>query len=216
VVAAPAEAEAVLAAYGSSATLDPHSWTLRPVGEGVDLVVSGVGKANAAGAVARLLSHETHGAVVSVGIAGALPGSGLQIGSVVCGTSSAYADEGSINPDGFTDIASMGFPPLVGGGCSMDADREVLDLLRPLADTEGVIATVSTCSGTDLAAVEVEKRTGAVCEAMEGAAVVQTARRLGLLAGELRVISNTTGDRSSQVWNLRAALDRLSRVIGLL
>jgi futalosine hydrolase len=51
---------------------------------------------------------------------------------------------------------------------------------------------------------------------MEGAAVALAAVRLGLAFGELRVISNTTGDRARQQWDLKGALARLTDVIGRL
>ena len=57
-------------------------------------------------------------------------------------------------------------------------------------------------------------RTKAVAEAMEGAAVVHAARRLGVPAIELRVISNTTGDRDNQKWDLAGALAALGRSLG--
>ena len=46
---------------------------------------------------------------------------------------------------------------------------------------------------------------------MEGAAVVHAARRLHLPAIELRTISNTTGDRDRQHWDLPGALDAMAR-----
>ncbi len=45
---------------------------------------------------------------------------------------------------------------------------------------------------------------------MEGAAVVHAARRLHAPAIEIRVVSNTTGDRERQRWDLPAALRELS------
>jgi len=75
----------------------------------------------------------------------------------------------------------------------------------------GHIATVATCSGTDLQAQQVARRTRAIAEAMEGAAVVHAARRLGVPAIEIRTISNTTGDREQQQWNLEGALAALAR-----
>ena len=75
------------------------------------------------------------------------------------------------------------------------------------------IATVAICSGTDEAANEVVKRTGAIVEAMEGAAVVHAATRLSIGAIELRVISNTTGDRNKQQWRLVEALDSLGKAV---
>jgi futalosine hydrolase len=49
---------------------------------------------------------------------------------------------------------------------------------------------------------------------MEGAAVVHAARRLGVSAIELRVISNTTGDRDNQEWDLAGAMAALGRSVG--
>jgi futalosine hydrolase len=71
------------------------------------------------------------------------------------------------------------------------------------------IATVSTCSGTNALAREIVTRTGAEVEAMEGAAVGLVASRLGVGFAEVRVISNTTGDRGSQQWDLPGALAAL-------
>ena len=87
-------------------------------------------------------------------------------------------------------------------------DSHLLERLGPLF-AEGPIATVATCSGTDEAAAEVARRTGAVAEAMEGAAVVHAARRLGVPAIELRAVSNTTGRRDRQVWDLPTAMTAL-------
>jgi futalosine hydrolase len=71
---------------------------------------------------------------------------------------------------------------------------------------------VATCSGTDAAAHAVRTRTGAMAEAMEGAAVVHAARRAGVPAIEIRSISNTTGDRAKQQWNIAAAFAALGAV----
>jgi nucleoside phosphorylase len=63
---------------------------------------------------------------------------------------------------------------------------------------------------------QVRGRTGAIAECMEGAAVAHVGVRLGIATGELRVISNTTGDRSGQRWDLKGALSALEKVIGRL
>jgi futalosine hydrolase len=47
---------------------------------------------------------------------------------------------------------------------------------------------------------------------MEGAAVVHAARRVGVPAIEIRSISNTTGDRPKQQWNIAAAFAALGAV----
>lgn len=212
--AAPAEARTVAEALGSGIGAAARPWTLLELSPRFDLVVTGIGKANAAGAVARVLDLARHSGVLSVGVAGALPGSGLRPGAIILALACVYADEGLSTPDGFLNCAQMGFPLGDFSGGAVPADSGLAGRYRHLADAFGPIATVSTCSGTDALAEQVAARTGALAEAMEGAAVAQTALRLGVPAGELRAISNTTGDRARQVWDLPKALAALGRVLG--
>lgn len=214
-LAAPAEARAALRALNVSDEAALKGWKLHALTDRLDLVVTGVSKANAAGAVARTLDPGRHAAVLSVGIAGALPGSGLAIGSVVLADASLFADEGLLTPAGFQDCAAMGFP-IGPGGIAVPAAEDLLPVLRPLADAHGPVATVSICSGTDAQAAAVQERTAALAEAMEGAAVGVAAARAGVPFAEVRVISNTTGDRERQIWDLPGALRILSRLIGRL
>jgi futalosine hydrolase len=175
-------------------------------------VVTGIGKSNAAGAVARVLNDRDHAAVLSIGVAGALPRSGAAEGlpllSTVAASESVFADEGLQTEESFQDCAAMGFPlgPEPIRGPAVQSDDAVIGLLRAIAAAVAPIATVSTCSGTDALAQQVVARTGAVAEGMEGAAVGLVAARLGIPFGELRVISNTTGRREGQRWDLRGAL----------
>ena len=190
----------------------PGVWQIEAADSGFDLIETGVGKSQAAAATARVFDTARHAGVLSLGVGGALPGSGLEIGGAVLGTASLFADEGGITPDGFTPIERMGFPAgrFGEGGAAVHAGWQ--GVIGRLTDSAGPIATVSTCSGTDERADEIARRTGAVAEAMEGAAV---AAALAGLAdpmpafAEIRVISNTTGDRGRQRWDLPAALDRL-------
>ena len=178
---------------------------------GLSVVVSGVGRVNAALATTLALETGDFDAVLSVGFAGALPGSELQPGAVVIATHAVYAEEGILTPDGFEDLSSMGFelaPFFEGNAVACN----VLFPKRLEEATYGRIATVATCSGTDSTANVLAQRTGALAEAMEGAAVIHAARMLGATAGELRVISNQTGNRSEQGWNLDKADQGLGRV----
>jgi futalosine hydrolase len=116
-------------------------------------------------------------------------------------------------------MSALGFPLGPFPGNRAPASPAVLAGLRGVVNHVGPIATVATCSGTAAAADEVRRRTGAIAEAMEGAAVVSTAVKLGVLAGELRAVSNTTGDRASQQWDLDAAIRALAaalRALGVL
>lgn len=230
VVAAPAEGRAALAALGADTGLADRAWERHDIGPGIALVMSGIGKVNAAGAVLRSI-REIDSLVLSLGVAGALPGPApAALGDVIAATAAVYADEGLWDSretegiGGFVDCAAMGFPVAgpesAGGRFAVDAPTHAL--LAPVADRSAPVATVSTCSGTDDLARRVAARTGAAAEAMEGAAVAQALTRLRMHTGsaprfaELRVISNTTGDRSRQTWALRPALTRLTEVLGRL
>jgi futalosine hydrolase len=223
VVAVDAEANAIRRGLGLPD--HPHApWSRTEINECFDLVVTGVGKSNAAGGTARTLDPIRHAAVLNLGIAGALPRESappLPIGSTIAATRSILADEGMLAPSGFASLAQMGFAPIASAehgsdGMSVTVHGPLLDALAPLVDATGPIATVSTCSANDGLAHDTAQRTGALAEAMEGAAVGTVALALGVPFLELRAISNTTGDRERQEWNIRAAFDALSRVASML
>ena len=223
VVAAPIEAEAIASALGGQAV--PGYWDLRTLSDRFDIVVSGVGKANAAGATAAVLNSRVHRGVVSLGVGGALlDTSGAPCANVleaVVATQSLFADEGIERDDGWSTIASLGFPPCAGlagePGTGVQCTSTLVESLRRLAHHVGPIATVSTCSATDHSAHAVRARTGAIAEAMEGAAVGVAARRAWCAQGgdgpcpfvEVRVMSNLTGSAGG-AWQLKAALERLA------
>jgi futalosine hydrolase len=170
-----------------------------------DVVVGGVGRTNAAAATTEAIVRKgPFDLVVSTGFAGALPGAGLGLGDVVVASACVYMEEGLLTPDGYADMAGLGFPLGDFEGNRVPVDARAADALAS-EFASGAIATVATCSGTDDLAAEVVRRTGAVAEAMEGAAVVHAARRLGVAGIEIRAISNTCGDRGRQQWDLGGA-----------
>ena len=182
----------------------------------VHVVVAGIGRTNAAAATAEALTEARatgapFAAVISTGIAGALPGSNLALGTVVVADACIYAEEGIALPEGQGDMRVLGFPLGDFEGNRVPVDGALLVAFRALGPA-CEIATVATCSGTDAAALSVRTRTGAMAEAMEGAAVVHAARRVGVPAIEIRSISNTTGDRATQRWDISAAFAALQRV----
>lgn len=189
-------------------------WTLARLDDRTDLVITGIGKANAAGAVARVMDPARHAGVVSFGICGSLGEAGVGLGEVVAATGCIFADDGILTPAGFSDCAAMGFPLGDFAGPAVPVHSDWLAELVAAGAKPGPIATVSTCSGTDALAHEVHQRTGAIAEAMEGAAVALVAHRLAMPAAEVRAVSNTTGDRAHQRWDLHAALDALTALLG--
>lgn len=198
--------EAERAALGAACLASPS----------VDVVVAGIGRTNAAAATAEAIARAVaegrpYSSVVSAGIAGALPGSNLAIGTLLVADACVYAEEGIELPGGFGDMRALGFPLGDFDGNRVPVDGALLRAFGALGPV-GAIATVATCSGTDAAAERVRARTGALAEAMEGAAVVHAARRAGVPAIEVRAISNTTGDRSAQRWDIPRALAALAEI----
>lgn len=190
---------------------------------GTHVVVGGIGRTNAAAAVTEaILTDGPFDAVMSVGIAGALPavdanraaGAPLAIGDLVVASACVYAEEGLITAAGFQDMVAMGFALGDFEGNAVPVDPRLRDAAAQAIDGRiavAPIATVATCSGTDEASLGVARRTGAVAEAMEGAAAVHAARRLGVRAIEVRAISNSTGERAEQQWDIERGLAALAQ-----
>lgn len=207
---------------GGAAIAVPDVWDavqVRADARDVDVLRTGVGKAAAAGAVGLRFDPGRHMGVLSIGIAGALPGAGLEIGSAVLANPSVLADEGSLTPGGFLSLDAMGFGADTPAVRPDDASRSAL---TPLVDLIGPVATVSVCSGTDAWAASTADRSRdggdlGLAEAMEGAAAGLAARRIDPAArfAELRVISNTTGHRERQTWDLELGLAALQQLAGL-
>lgn len=214
-LAAPRELAAALTAFDPRAhETTPHEpITVHPA---IDLVRTGVGKSCAAATVARCCALHSYTTVISAGIAGALPvDPAPRIGASIAATRSVFADEGVGAPSGFVPLSDMGFAPFDTGD-SIHHDPDLLELLASITDTTGPIATVSWCSGDDGCAKGVVQRTNAIAEAMEGASCALAAKRAhpDIRTGELRVISNTTGNRDTQRWDLDGALSNLTDVLG--
>jgi futalosine hydrolase len=179
---------------------------------GVTVITSGIGRTNAACATTEALVSDNYDAVINAGIAGALPGGGLEVGDAIVSSQCVYAEEGLVTPQGFTGVEGIGFALGDFPGNSVPVDERLLEILAG-EHRIGPVATVATCSGTDEQAAAIARRTGAVAEAMEGAAVVHAARRRGVAAIEIRTISNHTGDRDRQRWDLPRALAALGETV---
>jgi futalosine hydrolase len=218
-VPAPVEIRGILSGLHLDLPV-PGLWDVKPLVAGVDILHCGVGKANAAGALAKVLAENpgTYAAVMNAGIAGALPpsgpGGGLGVGDLAVATSCVFGDEGIVTPKGYESVAQMGFPMNEhDGGMSFLCDQRLVDSCRRVGARPGPIATVSICSGTDAVAREIAGRTGALAESMEGAALALVAHRWGLPMTELRAMSNFTGDRAEQQWDIRRALSNLGQAL---
>ncbi len=180
---------------------------------GTFVVAGGIGRTNAAAATtSAILSDGPFQWIINAGVAGTLPESDLEIGDIVVANKCVYAEEGLMTIGGFQDIQQMGFTLGNFEGNEVPVDHWMLERLANIG-VVAPIATVATCSGTDAQAELIVQRTGCKCEAMEGAAVVHAANRLSAPAIEIRAISNTTGDRNNQEWDIKLALDNLGKAV---
>ncbi|WP_045303189.1 futalosine hydrolase [Saccharothrix sp. ST-888] len=212
VVAVPAEAEAVLRGLGDGAvTLPVPGGELHRAehacGVPVDVLAGGVGPAAVAAATASLPWLHRYELVVSAGIAGGFAPH-APIGSVVVADRIVAADLGAQTPEGFLDVAELGFgsvhhtpvPAAVG------LAAEVLGAAR------GTVLTVSTVTGSAERAAELTARhPRALAEAMEGFGVAEAAARHGVPVFELRTVSNAVGPRDRSAWRIGEALGALER-----
>lgn len=175
-------------------------------GTSLEVLTTGVGPVNAAVALTRFLAHHSVGTVISLGIGGAYPRSGLHVGMVACAASEIYADLGADSPLGFLDMEALGFP-VVGE----HFNRLPLDFFP--TSTRLPFVTRTTCTGRASDAQAICTRTGGAVESMEGAAIVHAALAHGVPVAEVRGISNIVGDRDRGAWRIseatRAACDAL-------
>ena len=179
----------------------------------VRLIVTGVGPVNAAHAATVAIIQETPEAVVVCGVGGAYPSSGLNVGHVVSAAVEVYGDLGAQSPSGFLDMKALGFPVVAG---PPPVFNELPMQVFPTS-ARARFVTVSTCTGTESAAREIQARTGGAVENMEGAAVAHVAHLHGIPAGEVRGISNIVTNRDTKSWRLKdAALAAQSSVIAWL
>jgi len=168
-------------------------------GRSIALLQTGVGPVNAAHTLTRFLVEQRAHAVVAVGIGGAYPGSGLEVGDVVCAECEIYGDLGAESSEGFLDMKQLGFPVIQAEPPLFN--RLPVDLFP--ANRRVPFVTCSTCTGNESKAAALAKRTGGAVESMEGAAVVHVARLMGVKVGEVRGISNLVGDRNRGRWRVR-------------
>lgn len=174
-----------------------------------DGFVCGVGIPAALARTLEVIGRERPARLLNVGIAGAYPGGGLEIGDIVLGTSEIYGDIGLELPE------TPGFQPV--GESPWGAfyrDPLPLALFPEFAGAAtGRGCTVNACTGTGATGRLRETLFGAAFETMEGAAVAQAGQTFGVPVCEIRAISNVAARRDMRPENVRLALDRLRRYL---
>ncbi|GAB4253576.1 futalosine hydrolase [Deferrisoma sp.] len=197
-------------------------WSGRFGARAVAVVVTGVGKVNTALCLGAVLPRLRPSAVVSVGVGGAYPGSGLEPGHLAVATGEAYGDEGAETRAGVRGLRTLGFPSWRQGNEAWYEElpvdpalaRDLLGAARSVAPArEGRFITVSTVTGTAERAARLARRFRAVCETMEGAAAAHACLAFGVPFGEVRGISNRVGPRDRRAWKLREAAEGAQRAV---
>jgi futalosine hydrolase len=156
-------------------------------------VVTGVGAVAMAHALTVEIERERPAGIIVVGIGGAYPEAGarLSVGDVVCAESETFGDLGVETPGGFEEL-----PEFI---------RNTYPLALFPAPRRARFVTVATCSGTGELSQRMQARTQGAVENMEGAAAAQMGAHYGIPVGEIRGISNHTGNRDRAAWKIPQA-----------
>jgi len=192
-------------------------------------MISGMGKTNAAHAATILIEKFSPDLVILFGAGGAYPSTGLKVGDIVVAGEEIYGDEGVLDKNGFHGTEYIGIPLLkkkarryfnrfllereLAAKALKSSNRVTCHLSRVTAVKTGAFVTVSTCTGTGKRARELEKRFGAICENMEGAAVAHICTLYGTPMIEIRGISNIAGQRDKSQWNIKLAGENCREVL---
>lgn len=198
-------------------------------GNAVVLCVGGMGKVNAAHAATLAIERYRPEALIIFGIGGAYPSSGARMGDIALAQQEIAGDEGVLTHEGFRDTEYIGIPLLklssAGIYNTYPADGHLLEKASgvlasaPAAGTPrvGTFVTLSTCTGTDSRARELEQRYNGLCENMEGAAAAHVALSHQIPWLEVRGISNIVGYRDLATWDIpraaRAAQHAVARIV---
>jgi len=222
------EAGDILAAMKQMGTLDLGSKTIHHgsiAGHEVALCAGGMGKANAAHAAALLLTKFEPRVLIVFGIGGAYASSGARIGDLALASEEIAGDEGVLTPEGFKGTQYIGIPlvqtaqALVHNhfpatSTLLQRVHRGLSASRPSENVHtGKFVTLSTCTGTNERARELESRYGALCENMEGAAAAQVAVLHNVPWLEVRSISNIVEERDLKQWDIPRAAQEVQQAI---
>lgn len=163
---------------------------------GVNICVSGVGMAETAAAVTKVLLNNRPDVIILAGIAGAYPASGLKAGDCVSVASERVCDLGAVRDSAFTPLYQKEYhSPLAGK-------------LRSLKKAAG--STVNT-GATEPERIYINTDNFKTCaiENMEGAVFFAVCEAADIPFLELRAVSNLTTDSRAE-WKLDEAVISLA------
>ena len=181
----------------------------QPVGTRFDIAVCGVGQLEFSVNLAKFLAENRYERVIQVGICGAYPNRGLEIGDVVRVDTDIVGDMGVQTREGHF----VAWKNLAGKDCFYrGASPRFLALsLASVRSATGV--SVNCCTGTSYLANRRSVLFDADVETMEGAACFAVCARFGVPAYQFRAVSNIATDRDTSTWKIPEAMAALKEQV---
>ncbi len=182
----------------------------------VDVLLAGVGVAEAAMNTTKAILAAHYDLVISMGIGGGFEGI-ADVGSIVVASEMIAADLGAESEEGFISLEQLGL-----GKTKISTGKQAHHLYEALIHNKtsahwGPILTVSTVTGSQKTASNLAKRIpGAAAEAMEGFGVAVAAQSSDIPVIEIRAISNSVGPRDRSSWKIKEALQALTRACSII
>lgn len=177
---------------------------------GIPVLVAhgGVGAMLMAMQLTRILAEHRAEVVILCGCGGSYPDSGLGLGDLALASSETFGDCGVTTAGGFIPLEQLNIAqqadlaPLFQQ--SYQLDRALLDQAAALLPQSrcGPFVTVNACSGTPELSRQLQQQTAGICENMEGAAAAQVCAEFSCSLLEIRGISNPTGTRAGDLWDI--------------
>jgi len=189
---------------------------LRPLARkaGMDLLVCGVGPAQAAYAATRYLVKNRTPLVILAGIGGAYVEMLLTTRKAFIAKSEVFADLGRCTGDGFEPI-EVGEMPLETSYTLLGEEEGLVEMVKESTRIGlSSMATVSCVSGSRARAAMISSSFGVEIENMEGAAVALVCKNYRVRLMELRSVSNLSGDTDKANWDIKGALHLLVKGLG--
>ena len=176
------------------------------------LAHSGVGQTAMALRLTRLLQQYSCTAVLLCGCGGSYPDSGLQNGDLALASAEIFGDLGVATAESFIPLSDLDIPQdrrlMPNLQQTFDLDNQLLRHARQQLPNAacGRFVTINCCSGYPQLSADLQQRSGGICENMEGAAAAQVCAEFSVPLLELRGISNPTGSRDPQQWDIKAGV----------
>jgi futalosine hydrolase len=182
-------------------------------------LLSGVGVVEATWSLTAWLSRQTNmpPVVINFGVAGAYPGTPLDLLDLCLAEAEILGDLGIVHQDHIQPLPQAFAPPR-----EFVCDQPLLARAAGILATAGLpcrvgrFVTVAGGSGTRPRGEYLRDRHHACCENMEGAALARVCQGFGVPFLELRCVSNLVLDRAEQAWRAEEAALRCARAAALL